>query len=91
MGSRFSNTFGSIPNKLSSPSTSPRSSSRPPSPVLDTPSDVSFYYRSKMFWSYFDTWMSSKEGACFLFVFREETAIEKLLEKALEGKITTHS
>jgi len=78
MGSRFSNTFGSIPNKLSSPSTSPRSSSRPPSPVLDTPSDVSFYYRGKMFWSYFDTWMSSKEGAYFLFVFREETAIEKL-------------
>ena len=79
MGSRFSNTSsGSIPGKLSSPSTSPRSSSRPPSPVLDTPSDVSFYYRSKMFWCYFDTWMSSKEGAYFLFVFREETAIETL-------------
>ena len=79
MGSRFSNasTSGFISGKPS-PSTTPRSSNRPPSPVLDSPSDVSFYYRSKMFWSYFDSWLESKEGTYFLFVFRDEAAVKKL-------------
>ena len=77
MGSRFSNASGFNSNKAS-PSTTPRSSNRPPSPVLDSPSDVSFYYRSKMFWSYFDSWLESKEGTYFLFVFRDEEAIKNL-------------
>jgi hypothetical protein len=80
MGSRFSNTYAS-------PSNSPRSSTRPPSPILTMPSDVSFYYRSKIFWSYFNTWFSSKEATYLFITFNLESIRDKLYNTSNKKEI----
>ena len=71
MGSRFSINYVS-------PSTSPRSANRPPSPVLESPSDVTFYHRSKPFWDYYDAWLNGKEGTYCLFLFANDPIRERL-------------
>ncbi len=80
MGSRFSTTYVS-------PSSSPRSSNRPPSPTLETASDVTFYYRSNLFWTYYDNWLSSKEGTYLLFTFSNEPVRTRLYESRNKEEI----
>ncbi len=81
MGSRFSI------NSSVSPSTSPRSSNRPPSPTLESPSDVTFYYRSKPFWTYYDDWLSSKEGTYLLFTYSNESIRQRLYQSRNKEEI----